>query len=842
MTFLTPLASSMFAPGVPELLKDFGTNNQAVATFVVSVYLLGFAAGPIVIAPLSELYGRLMIYHVCNVGFIVFTVACALATDMNMLIAFRFLAGAWGISPITNGGGTIADLMPAEKRGGAMAIWAIGPLLGPVIGPVCGGFLAEAKGWRWIFWVIAIATGAVTIAGFFFMRETYAPVILERRAKRLRKETGNPDLRSKLAIDLPPKTLFLRAIVRPTKLLFLSPICALMSLYMAVVYGILYLLFTTFTFVFEENYHFSGSTVGLVYIGCGVGNLLGLAIIGKASDPIMKSLAKKHSDGKVKPEYRLPVLMYAGPFIPVGLFIYGWTAQYHVQWAVPILGTLFVGIGLIAAFMAINTYLVDTFGRYAASAMAANTILRSILGAVFPLFALQMYAKLGLGWGNSLIAFVALALCPIPFLFYRYGEKLRTHPKWQVNLFCLQPGVAFQRAEGTKPCPSAGLIPVRLPATNGRNVLQTLDLNLTSPCSRTTLRLEAYSSIIILHDIGNLHHNATTFTMNIRCELARVLGRTDMSKDAYEGLVRLLASQQAEIDALHRAPTSSAHDIRAMEQRLHDRGAEIKRLTDHVHELKTSLSERDEMISLRSHQIRGYRGAIDELTAELVCEHAARKKGAGTSRKRFNDGLDGAESRNKVDSGRLFEQEKQIKDLQLQNAKLVEAQEEQDTALLLATEFQKEAHHQRQHLGSQLRERDERILAFHEQNTTFQEQIYQFTNATSWDEATASALRAQATTHLKLVKGLQADLVERDARIEQLKDAKLAFMRNMEERQETLILAHKKVVRERKDAEARVMDGKIALSNAQIKMGEWKKMAEEQQGLIGRLMAADRSG
>ncbi|KAK1065068.1 hypothetical protein LTR74_008180 [Friedmanniomyces endolithicus] len=242
-----------------------------------------------------------------------------------------------------------------------------------------------------------------------------------------------------------------------------------------------------------------------------------------------------------------------------------------------------------------------------------------------------------------------------------------------------------------------------------------------------------------------------------------------MSKDAYEGLVRLLASQQVEIDALHRAPTGSAHDIRAMEQRLHDRGAEIKRLTDHVHELKTSLSERDEMISLRSHQIRGYRGAIDELTAELVCEHAARKKGAGTSRKRFNDGLDGAESRNKVDSGRLK-------------------------------------------------------------------------NKTPWDEATASALRAQATTHLKLVKGLQADLVERDARIEQLNDAKLAFMHNMEERQETLILAHKKVVKERKDAEARVMDGKIALSNASIKMAEWKKMAEEQQGLIGRLMAAGQGG
>lgn len=99
----------------------------------------------------------------------------------------------------------------------------------------------------------------------------------------------------------------------------------------------------------------------------------------------------------------------------------------------PLLGTLFVGIGMIAAFMCINTYLVDTFTRYAASAMAANTVLRSAFGAVFPLFALQMYNTLGLGWGNSLIAFIALALCPIPFAFYFYGERLRTHPRFQVQ-------------------------------------------------------------------------------------------------------------------------------------------------------------------------------------------------------------------------------------------------------------------------------------------------------------------------------------------------------------------------------------------------------------------------
>ena len=136
ITLLTPLASSMFAPGVPRVMADFDVSSQLLATFVVSVYLLGFALGPLIVAPLSELYGRLLCYHVGNLGFIVFTIACALATNMNMLVGFRFLQGCWGVVPLTIGGGTIADLMAPEKRGGAMAIWAMGPLLGPVIGPV----------------------------------------------------------------------------------------------------------------------------------------------------------------------------------------------------------------------------------------------------------------------------------------------------------------------------------------------------------------------------------------------------------------------------------------------------------------------------------------------------------------------------------------------------------------------------------------------------------------------------------------------------------------------------------------------------------------------------------
>ena len=153
----SPLASSMLAPAVPQVMTEFKSTNQELASFVVSVYVLGYAFGPLLIAPLSELYGRVPVYHVCNILFIIFTVACGLSSNLNMLIGWRFLQGTFGSCPLTIGGGTISDMIIQQKRGGVMAIWALGPLMGPIIGPVAGGYLAQAKGWRWGFWVIAMA-------------------------------------------------------------------------------------------------------------------------------------------------------------------------------------------------------------------------------------------------------------------------------------------------------------------------------------------------------------------------------------------------------------------------------------------------------------------------------------------------------------------------------------------------------------------------------------------------------------------------------------------------------------------------------------------------------------
>jgi multidrug resistance protein len=432
VTLVTPLASSFFAPGVPQVMATFGETSNVIAALVVSIYILGFAIGPLIVAPASELYGRFIVYNTCNVFFIIFTIACALSNSMGMLIAFRILAGCAGSAPLTIGGGTVADIFPPQERAGAMAIWSIGPLLGPVLGPVCGGFLVESQGWRWVFWILAIFGGAFSLLLFVFGRETYHPTILARKTARLRKETGNMNLRSKLDSGLPPKEIFVRSIVRPMKMLFLSPMVGLMSVYVAINYGILYLFFTTMTFVFEGTYHFSSGAVGLSYLGMGVGLLAGMAFLGTTSDKIIK---KEQARGTAIPEHRLHLLLSLPGAIclPIGVFIYAWTTEKQVHWIAPIIGTALVGLGNLTGMMTVQTYLVDAFTIHAASAIAANTVLRSIFGAFLPLAGLDMFDKLGLGWGNSLLGFIALALVPVPVFFRYRGESIRTNPKLMVQ-------------------------------------------------------------------------------------------------------------------------------------------------------------------------------------------------------------------------------------------------------------------------------------------------------------------------------------------------------------------------------------------------------------------------
>ncbi|KAF2636302.1 MFS general substrate transporter [Massarina eburnea CBS 473.64] len=341
----------MFAPVIAQVMTSFNSSNPLLASFVVSVWVLGYVFGPLFLGPLSELYGRQPVYVVCNVLFTIFNIATALAPNLASLVIFRFLAGTVGGCPITIGAGTFGDLIKPASRGKIVAIWGLGPMLGPIIGPIAGGYLGEDAGWRWICWTLSIAAGVGAIASALFQEETYPVILLERKAARLRKETGNENLRSSFAdMERKPSQVFARSIIRPLRLLFLSPVVSVLSTYQGVMYGYLYLLFTTLPFVFQYQYHFSTGSVGLSYLGLGVGSLVGLAIAGVMSDRIYK---KKIALDRWTPEDRLIPLIGGAFFIPVGLFWYGWAAQAGTHWIVPILGTAFIGIGVNALMVSI---------------------------------------------------------------------------------------------------------------------------------------------------------------------------------------------------------------------------------------------------------------------------------------------------------------------------------------------------------------------------------------------------------------------------------------------------------------------------------------------------------
>lgn len=333
------------------------------------MFLLGYTFGPIMIAPLSEMYGRAILYQVCIVLFLIFNVACAVADSFGSLVAFRFLAGLAGSCPVTLGTGSISDLIPEESRAAYMGAYVLGAVLGPSVGPIIGGYVTPAVGWRWTFWPVAIAAGPVAVLVIVSVRESYPFVLLKRKTERLREETGNVRLRSRLDTGKTPRELFTFSILRPLKMLLL-PIVAILSVYAAVVYSYLYLLFTTFDTVFGQQYGFGSGASGLVPLGVGVGSIVGVAICGGLADKISNSLARKNG-GERRPEYRLPTLVIGGLVLPIGLFMYAWTAEYKTHWIVPIIGTGFFGGGMIITY--VSTRLPTSFGYPRCSCSQTNS-------------------------------------------------------------------------------------------------------------------------------------------------------------------------------------------------------------------------------------------------------------------------------------------------------------------------------------------------------------------------------------------------------------------------------------------------------------------------------------
>lgn len=324
------------------------------------------------------------------------------------------------------GGGVLGDCWRPEERGRSISIYSLAPLLGPAIGPIAGGFITENTTWRWAFYATSIADVLIQISGLFFLRETYAPKLLHLKAERLRKETGNSNLKTQFErAEVGLANKLKQALIRPFRLIGTQIIVQILALYLAYLYGLLYLVLSTFPKLWESVYHESVGIGGLNYISLALGLFLGMQICAPLLDRIYKHL-KARNNGVGKPEFRIPLMIPGSLILPIGLFLYGWSAEKKTHWIVPNIGVCLLGMGSIVGFQCIQSYLVDAYTLYAASAVAAAAVLRSLAGFAFPLFAPYMYDSLGYGWGNSLLGFIAIVLgFPAPFIFWKYGAKMR---------------------------------------------------------------------------------------------------------------------------------------------------------------------------------------------------------------------------------------------------------------------------------------------------------------------------------------------------------------------------------------------------------------------------------
>ncbi|KAL1611767.1 hypothetical protein SLS59_000486 [Nothophoma quercina] len=425
-TLVSPISSSMISPALASISKDFNITNEVEAQLTLSIFVLAYAIGPLFLGPLSEIYGRVIVLQLSNLFYLAWNLGCGFAQNSGQLMAFRFLSGLGGSAPLAIGGGVLSDCFHAEQRGKAISIYSLAPLLGPAIGPIAGGFISQNTTWRWCFYATTIFTALVQCFGIFFLQETYAPKLLAWKRDKLIKETGNTALHTEF--DSPDRTLATTlkiAMQRPFILLGTQPILQVLACYMAYLYGLMYLMLSTFPRLWTGQYRMSAGIGSLNFISMGVGFFLGTQITAPLNDMLYRRL-KKRNNGVGKPEFRVPIMVPASLLVPAGLFWYGWSAQADLHWIMPNIGAaLFCG-GVIIGFQCIQTYLVDSYTRYAASAIAAATVLRSLAGFGFPLFAPAMYNALDYGWGNSLLAFVALGLgVPAPFMLWKFGEALR---------------------------------------------------------------------------------------------------------------------------------------------------------------------------------------------------------------------------------------------------------------------------------------------------------------------------------------------------------------------------------------------------------------------------------
>jgi len=426
-TINATLPSALPSVAVREISADLGISVE-VAQLTTSLFLLGYVAGPIVWGPASEALGRKPFFVGAMVLCTVFQLGGSLpSANAAALLTTRFLAGVSASAPLVLSGGVLADIWHPIQRGAALSVWGVSVFYGTLCAPSIGGFVITSYlSWRWLFW-LQLFFAAACLVVVLFLPETYGPVLLMRRAKQLRRE--EPEKYAHIYAPLERadnswRSLVERTLLRPLKMLCVEPILLLITIYHSIVYGLLYGLLSSLPLIFEGVHGQSPGIAGLNFWAIAVG-ATGAMVTNILLFRRYLWLYPKWQ-GNVPPEERLYGAMIGGPILVISILWLGWTGAYaSISWVAPMLSLSMMGLGMSCIFLSLITYLVDTYSLYAASALAGNTLVRSAFAASMPLWISQMYEALGIQWATTVFGAMALLCVPMPFLFWRYGHRVR---------------------------------------------------------------------------------------------------------------------------------------------------------------------------------------------------------------------------------------------------------------------------------------------------------------------------------------------------------------------------------------------------------------------------------
>lgn len=413
--------SACITGGLGTVQKQFHVGMEA-AILSCSLMVIGFALGPLIWSPVSDLYGRRVAYFVSMGLYVIFNIPCALAPNLGGLLVCRFLCGVWASSGLCLVGGSIADMFPSASRGKAIAFFAWAPYAGPCIGPLVNGFISvSTERMDLIFWVNMAFAGVMWIIASL-IPETYAPVILKKRAAKLRKETGNPKIMTEQEAQGMSFSEVLRTcLLRPLYFSVTEPVLVMTCFYVCLIYSLLYAFFFAFPVIFGELYGYKDNLIGLMFIPILIGATFALGFTFWCESKYLQLVQRR----RPTPEDRLLGAMIGAPFAAIALWILGATSYKHIIWVGPASSGLCFGFGMVLIYYSLNNYIIDCYVQYASSALATKVFLRSAGGAAFPLFTIQMYHKLNLHWGSWLLGFISTAMIALPFAFAYYGKSLR---------------------------------------------------------------------------------------------------------------------------------------------------------------------------------------------------------------------------------------------------------------------------------------------------------------------------------------------------------------------------------------------------------------------------------